>query len=347
MTAVADRRCPSAAATWRRAPSSATTSTMQTSPISGRARLARRPRISSKSSDMPELPAGVGEEVEAAAGGLGAPQGGTLGIEQAAALHRARAEPGERGDERLPVGGEGVGVVPGEAQHAEPPPVDLERHGGDRALLGRLDPEPAERGPVAGEVDGRVLDEHGLAGPRHVGGRQRQVERDARHRARAGVRVAPPGDRREGRLAGLDQEHGRAVGAQGGDAARHQQVGDLGRRQRAGELGGQGLEGLEPAGGDPPVASPERRPAERVRRRRRDHRDRGSEAGGQPTRDRFPARLHGAEMVTNGLELDRGTSLASGAGLSRGAGTTAGPLVATCAGRGSAARPARASVQPP
>ena len=62
---------------------------------------------------MPELPTGVGQEIKPAAGGLGAPKGGTLGIEQAAAFHRARAQPCQRGDERLPVGGERVGMVPG------------------------------------------------------------------------------------------------------------------------------------------------------------------------------------------------------------------------------------------
>ena len=101
----------------------------------------------------PELATRVRQQVEASPGGLGPAQRGALGIEQSAALHRARAQPGQRGDERLPVGGERVGTVPAEAQHPEPPAVGLERNGRDRALLGGVDPEPAEGGPVTGEVD--------------------------------------------------------------------------------------------------------------------------------------------------------------------------------------------------
>ena len=96
-----------------------------------------------------QLAAGLGQEVEPALGGLGPAQGGPLRVEQPAAFHRAGAEAREGRDEGLAVGRERVRVVPAEAEHAEPASVDLERHGRDRALLGRRDPEPRERGPVA------------------------------------------------------------------------------------------------------------------------------------------------------------------------------------------------------
>ena len=247
----------------------------------------------------PEHPGRLGQQVEPPLGGLGPVERGPLGVEQAAALHRARAEPRDRPDERLTVGGDRVGVIPGEAEDAEQGAVRLQRHGRDRAWQ-RRDAEPLERRRVAAHVLGRVLDEHRLAGARDVRRRERQVEGQPGHRPGAVVRVAPRGDRPQLRFAGLDEEHHGAVRTQRGDPARHERFGDLGRRQGARELRGERLERLEASGGEATVALAERRPSERVRGDGRDGRERRSEAGGQPPRDGLPSRLHRPEMVLPG-----------------------------------------------
>ena len=211
----------------------------------------------------PEDARRLGQQVEPSLGVLGAVQGCALGVEQPAALHRAGTETGDRGDERLAVRRDRVGMVPVEREDPEPVAVDFERHRGDRAEL-RGDTHRPERGPVAVDVSVRILDEHGLPGPRDVGGGERHVQREVPERSGAGLGMATPPDRAQCGLAGVDQEHGGSVGAQRGDAAGHQEVRDLGHGQRARELRGQGLEGLEPARRDATVALMQRRPPDRV-----------------------------------------------------------------------------------